>query len=69
MILLNKVYNYCLSVSILTLASPPAYAYIDPGTGALVIQALIGAMATALVTIRLWWSKLTTLVRTVFGAK
>lgn len=41
-----------------SLLSSPAHAYIDPGTGALILQALIGGVATALFTIKLWWSKL-----------
>lgn len=43
-----------------SLLSSPAHAYIDPGTGALIIQALIGGIATGLFTIKLWWGKLLT---------
>lgn len=36
----------------------PAMAYIDPGTGSLMLQAAIGAVAVALVAIKGYWHKL-----------
>jgi hypothetical protein len=38
--------------------SEPAYAYIDPGSGGLIIQALIGAVATVVVAVRLYWQRM-----------
>ena len=35
-----------------------AYAYIDPGTGTIIIQAIIGALAAGAVTIKIYWYKL-----------
>ena len=35
-----------------------AHAYIDPGTGSMMLQALIGGIAAGLVIIRLYWTKL-----------
>ena len=37
----------------------PAYAYMDPGTGSLLLQGLLGGIAGAVVVIRLYWHKLT----------
>lgn len=34
-----------------------AYAYLDPGTGSLLLQGLIGAVATALTFASLYWQK------------
>ena len=34
-----------------------AYAYIDPGTGSIILQALIGALAAAGAAISIYWSK------------
>ncbi|MEO1554718.1 MAG: hypothetical protein AAFR82_12380 [Pseudomonadota bacterium] len=51
------------------LYTPAAHAYIDPGTGALFVQAAIGAAATALVTIKYWWSKATTAFRGLFAPR
>jgi hypothetical protein len=38
--------------------SVPAHAYLDPGTGSLIIQSVIGAIAAASITAKLWWHKL-----------
>lgn len=50
-------YNYIMAGLVAVVYTPTAHAYIDPGTGALVVQAAIGAAVTALVTIKYWWSK------------
>ena len=38
----------------------PAYAYLDPGTGSLIIQGIIGAFALAAATVTGWWDKVKT---------
>jgi len=35
-----------------------AYAYLDPGTGSVIIQAVIGAIAGVLITLKIYWYKL-----------
>jgi len=45
-------------------ASAPAYGYIDPGTGSLIIQGVIGAIAAIGVTLKIYWHK----VRVFFSA-
>jgi hypothetical protein len=35
-----------------------AYAYIDPGTGSMILQAVIGGVGAGLVVIRLWWDNI-----------
>lgn len=47
----------------LMLTASPAYAYIDPGTGGLLVQLLTGGVAGLLVLVRLYWHRL----RSVFG--
>ena len=37
--------------------SNPAYGYIDPGTGSLIIQGIIGAIAAVGVTLKIYWHK------------
>ncbi len=37
--------------------STSAYAYLDPGSGSLFFQALIGVLLGALVTAKVWWRK------------
>ncbi|MEM6556279.1 MAG: hypothetical protein AAF642_10410 [Pseudomonadota bacterium] len=66
---MTKIYNYTMVGLIAALYAPAAHAYIDPGTGALFVQAAIGAAATALVTIKYWWSKVTTAFRGLFASR
>ena len=35
----------------------PAHAYIDPGTGGMILQLLLGGIAGALVVVKLYWHK------------
>jgi hypothetical protein len=39
-------------------AATPAYAYIDPGTGGMLLQLLLGGVAGAAVIVRLYWQRL-----------
>ena len=39
--------------------SPSAFAYLDPGTGSMVISAIVGIFATAYLALKTYWYKLT----------
>jgi hypothetical protein len=43
------------------------HAYIDPGTGSIVLQAVIGAFAAALVAIGMFWKQIKAFVRNLFS--
>lgn len=43
----------------------PAYAYLDPGTGSMILQLLLGGLAGALVIGNLYWQRL----KSLFGTK
>jgi hypothetical protein len=43
------------------------HAYIDPGTGSLVLQAVIGVLVGAFVAIGLFWSRIKAFVRNLFS--
>ena len=47
-----------LVAGLYAVASETAYAYLDPGTGSMLLQALIGAIAGAGIVIRLYWDKI-----------
>lgn len=36
---------------------PMAHAYLDPGTGSMILQGIIGTVAVGLVAIRMYWAK------------
>ena len=41
----------------------PVHAYLDPGTGSIVIQAVVAAVVGALAVGRMYWSRLKSLIR------
>jgi hypothetical protein len=43
----------------------PAFAYLDPGTGSIIVQGIIAAAVGAMVTIRLYWSR----IKALFSSK
>jgi hypothetical protein len=43
----------CITLVCVTSAS----AYIDPGVASLALQAIVGALAAGLLTIKLWWHR------------
>lgn len=46
------------------LASKPAFAYIDPGTGSIILQGLLASIAVALGIVRAYWSR----VKAIFSS-
>jgi hypothetical protein len=42
---------------ILVGSTQPAYAYLDPGTGSMLLQGLIAAIAGGLVFLKIYWQK------------
>jgi len=43
-----------------------SYAYLDPGTGNILLQAILGGVAIALTTIQIWWYKIKILISKIF---
>ena len=43
----------------------PAYAYLDPGTGSMLVQGLIGGVAVVMSFLSIYWQK----VKAFFGKK
>jgi hypothetical protein len=58
---------FVLTISALLygMSSTPAQAYLDPGTGSMVLQLLLGGVAGAAIAGRFYWDKFLTFV----GAK
>jgi len=50
--------RFILTLFTLLLLSKNAFAYLDPGTGSLIIQSIIAAVAGALYTGKLYWFKI-----------
>ena len=49
--------------------SANAYAYLDPGTGSMIIQALLGVLAAVGAYITLYWRKFKNLINKIFQKK
>lgn len=41
----------------------PVHAYLDPGSGSMLLQILLGGFAAAGVIVKLYWNRLTSLFR------
>ncbi len=44
--------------TLLLILPAPSFAYLDPATGSMIIQGIIGAVAGLLVAVRLYWQKI-----------
>ena len=53
---LSKLNVICLIGGLFLYASP-VYAYLDPGTGSMLIQGLIAGIATMLSVLSIYWQK------------
>lgn len=51
-----------LEAACLTMFVPVANAYVDPGAGSFVFQAMIGGLLAAGVVVKVFWKRLTTLI-------
>lgn len=58
-----------LSMTALVVSSGDAHAYLDPGTGSILLQALIGGIAATSVAIGYYWSKLKSLFTSTSNEK
>jgi len=43
-----------------------AYAYLDPGTGSIILQAIIGLIAAGLTAVSIYWEKFKSIISKVF---
>jgi len=56
-----------LSAAALLLMPAPAFAYLDAGTGSLILQAIIGGALAAAFTIKMYWRRIVSSVRSLLG--
>lgn len=47
-----------LSISFILLLNSTAFAYLDPGTGSIILQALLGAIAAGATWCSMYWQKI-----------
>jgi hypothetical protein len=51
-------YGYCLLLFALLAGAEPAFAYLDPGTGSMLLQVILGGIAAVGVALKLFWHKI-----------
>lgn len=59
----KKFFYYLL---FLLLLSNPVYAYLDPGTGSVILNLIIGAIAGLLSFVSFYWQKTKTFFKKIF---
>jgi hypothetical protein len=52
---------------VMLLAEQDAQAYLDPGTGSLILQFLAGIALVVVLTVKTWWRQLTNFIGSLFG--
>ncbi|MFB3045154.1 MAG: hypothetical protein ACE10A_02410 [Acidiferrobacterales bacterium] len=55
----------CLTV----LYASPAHAYLDPGTGSIILQGLLAGIAAAMAAAGLYWARVKNFFSSVFSSK
>ena len=69
----SRAYNVIAPLSIPAVAvclwSTPAYAYIDGGTASMIFQMLIAGGLAAVVTLKVFWSRVKLFLTSVFSKK
>tara|TARA_B100000579_G_C22068552_1_gene504703 strand:+ start:141 stop:368 length:228 start_codon:yes stop_codon:yes gene_type:complete len=66
---MSKFNLLLLSTIYLILSISNAYAYLDPGTGSIILQAIIGFIAASVATISVYWTKFKLLISKIFRKK
>jgi hypothetical protein len=54
---MRSVYLSCVLGAILSGVALPAYAYLDPGTGSMILQVILGGAAGVALAGKLYWRK------------
>jgi Mg2+/Co2+ transporter CorB len=64
-----KIKSLTFLVVVFLSTIPSAYAYLDPGTGSMLLQVLIGGMAATLLSIKVFWKKIKDMFIKIFSRK
>ena len=53
-----NIRRFLIVTLLLLLAAEPVFAYLDPGTGSMLLQVILGGVAAVAVAIKLFWYKI-----------
>lgn len=62
-----KVIILLIALFLQIIFTNPAHAYIDPGTGSMIVQAVIAAVAAVSVSIGIFWRRIRPFFDRLFG--
>lgn len=66
--LIMKHYKLTIITAVMALTfAIPAYAYLDPGSGSIILQGILAAIAGMMAAIKLYWRKLKNFCRRCLG--
>lgn len=54
----NIMYRFITILILFLMLNSKAHAYIDPGIGSVILQAIIGGIAATIFTIKIYWQKI-----------
>lgn len=57
-----QVFGAAMAAAFVGISTSSAYAYLDPGTGSMILQVLLGGVAGLALAGKLYWHKLLSLV-------
>jgi len=57
---------FCKISLVFFLLTSPVYAYLDPGTGNIIIQAILAFIATTITTLSFYWTKVKLFILKLF---
>jgi len=59
---MSNFQRFLVATVLFLVVAGPAYAYIDPSSGSMILQGLIAGVAAIAVTAKLWWHRLLVLL-------
>ena len=65
---MNKIFSLLYMLTLIIFPTK-AFAYLDPGTGSIILQAILGFIAATVASISIYWEKFKSLISKLFGKK
>jgi len=65
---MNKIFSLSCIVTLIIFPTK-AFAYLDPGTGSIILQAILGFIAATIASVSIYWGKFKSLISKLFDKK
>lgn len=56
---LDKLQTALILILVFGVFTPSVHAYLDPGTGSIIVQAMIAGLAGSLLALKIYWMRIT----------